>query len=67
MSPNAYVTMPKGQLDVHPADALPSSSSPAVVNVPATQEVFITAQQGDVLLLKCHSSVLNQEENGLHL
>lgn len=58
---DAVMARSKNQAKVKPTDAA-SPSSPEVVKLPATQDEFIAAQQGDKTLSKCHSSVLSQEE-----
>ena len=46
-------------------DTMVSPSMPGAIRLPATRKEFIAAQQGDVTLTNCHSSVVGQgEEKG---
>ena len=60
--PDTVTTRSKSPPEVQVADAVSSLSHQEVVNLPATRKEFIAAQQGDVTLSKCRSSLLSQEE-----
>lgn len=60
--PDMMVNKSQDQIGDQLAVDVPSLPSSEVVKLPATREEFITAQQGDVSLLKCRSFVVGQEQ-----
>ena len=60
--PDTVVTRSKGQPEAQLADAVSPLSCPEVVKLLATREEFIAAQQDDITLAKCLSSVLSKDE-----